>query len=234
MRVASHIDFRTAVKMSQQGAALSGMPTLTPLPTSTHQIIEECGVSYSSSPDQYHGGFSSASEMNSYHISGRLSPQTPEATMYHEPLSMGEHLDGSIASQPWPGEALALYGLEFGQDLTAILPADTWPMSMQEDPMLLNHISWPKPGFPLSTCHQPTDLMSHTRAVPSLSLSECSVEDFDTSTMDQAGWSIYPCTTSQVDMQSTTISTPFMSGLACDPSHAPIWEDVFMPPSLPY
>lgn len=232
MRAASHIDFRTAVKMSQQGSGISGYPMLTPLPTYASQIVDEC-YSYSSSPEQNLSGFTDAMDANNFHNSGRLTPQTPEPIIYHEPVSMGDNLDPYMNSQPWSEDALASVGLGFESDLTSMLPTDMW--SAPEAEMIpMAHMSWPQPGLNMSPQHMAVDLASHTRGVPSLTTSECSVEDFNSISTNPDEWPIYHATTPQLNMINMVTSAPFMQDMNALQSHAPIWEDVYMPGHSPY
>ncbi|KAF1937365.1 hypothetical protein EJ02DRAFT_469769 [Clathrospora elynae] len=235
MRAASHIDFRTAVKMSQEDSGLSGYPVLTPLPTYALQIVDEC-YSYSSSPEQNTAGFTQAMESSNYSTNGRRSPQTPESSIYHEPLSMREELE-YMTSQSWSNEALMSIELGFDPNIPAMLPTDIWPAPESEgleSLMQMAHMTWPQPAYSVSPQHIPADLTSHTRAVPSLSTSECSVEDFDTSDASQEEWLIYQPTATNMNLASLVTSAPFMHNINSVPNHAPVWADIFIPGASTY
>ncbi|CAO2653417.1 Nn.00g028280.m01.CDS01 [Neocucurbitaria sp. VM-36] len=234
MRAASsHIDFRTAVKPSQQPSGVSGYPMLTPLPTYTSHIVDEC-YSYSSSPEQNMVGYTQTIDMNAFPSSGRLTPQTPEPIIYHEPLTTGGILDPYITSQPWSDEVLGSAGLDFDPDMTAIIPINMWSAPEPAHIMPMAQMSWPQSSFSVSPSHMSAELVSHASGAPSLTTSECSVEDFNTSGTNAEEWSIYQPTATQINMADLVTSAAFMHDMKSIPSHAPIWEDVFIPSSSPY
>lgn len=233
MRAASHIDFHSAVKMSQQASGISGYPMLTPLPTYASQIVDEC-YSYSSSPEQNTSGYTQSMEMNTFPTSCSLTPQTPESIVYHEPLSMGEHLDHYMASQSWSDEAIVSAGLGFDPDMTAMLPTDMWSAPEPGHMMPIAQMSWPQHPLSVSPQHMSAELVSHIQGVPSLTTSECSAEDFNTLGTNPEEWSIYQPTITDMNMGTIVTSAPFMHDLKFIPSHAPLWEDVFIAGSSPY
>ncbi|KAF1850445.1 uncharacterized protein K460DRAFT_400510 [Cucurbitaria berberidis CBS 394.84] len=228
MRAAPHIDFSTAVKMTEHASGVSGYPMLTPLPTYTSQIVDEWH-SYSSAPEQNMVAYTQAVEMNTFPISGRLTPQTPEPTIYHEPLSIGENLDPYMNSQSWSDEVFVSAGLGFDPDMTAMLPTNMWPTSEHEQVMQMDQMSWPQPSLAVSPTHMSTELGSNTCEVPSLTTSECSAEDFNNPGPSVDEWSIYQPTATQINIANFVTSAPFLHDLNLIPSHAPIWEDVFIP-----
>lgn len=229
MRAASHIDFRTAVKMNQQASAISGYPLLTPLPTYASQVVDEC-YSYSSSPDKNFDGFTQRMETNAISNSGRLTPQTPEPTIYHEPLSMSESMDHYMTSRPWPDDVMASVGLGFEPDMTTVLSTEMWSAPRPENMMPMAHMSWKPSALSVSPLEiLGNDLGSHTRVIPSLTTSECSVEDFNTSGPGQDDWIIYQPIATFMDMASLATSAPFMHDPETIPGLAPTWEDIFIP-----
>src|SRR5690348_7059048 len=75
MRAPSHIDFRTAVKMSQQAAIMSGVSELTPLPTYQNQIVDEC-YSYTPTPEP-ELRYTPEIEQDGFPFPRGATPQTP-------------------------------------------------------------------------------------------------------------------------------------------------------------
>jgi hypothetical protein len=233
LRAASHIDFRTAVKMSQQASNISGFPMLTPLPTYNTQIIDEC-YSYSSSPDQNLTGFTPNMDSSHFPTSGRLTPQTPEPITYHEPMSMVGLPDQWINVQPWSDDTLVSVGLGFDGDMTTMLPTELWsaPETAQTAPVA--QLAWPHPSLSMSPQSISSELVPHPSAVPPLSISECSADDYNTSGVYHENWAHCQPTASQIDMANMVTSAPFMHDLRTISSAAPVWEDVFMPGAAPY
>jgi hypothetical protein len=233
MRPASHIDFRTAVKMSQQASVCSGFPMLTPLPTYDSQIVDEC-YSYSSPPSQDMAAYTPPMECNGMSTSGRLTPQTPESTSYHEPLAIGDMSSVWMTSQAWSDDSLGPIGLGLQGDITALLPSELWSTHEYAHSAPVPQMPWMQTS--LSTSPQPmaSDIMSHIGTAPSLSIGECSVNDFHSSGAFPEDWTICQPTTTQFDMTSMVASAPFLCSLHSDSSTVPVWEDVFMPGSAPY
>ncbi|KAJ4364407.1 hypothetical protein N0V83_009001 [Neocucurbitaria cava] len=219
--------------MSQQASGISGYPTLIPLPTYASQIVDEC-YSYSSTPEQSMIGFTHAMDMNTFPTSGRLTPQTPEPIIYHEPLAMGENLDPYITSQPWSDDSLVSAALDFDPDMTTIIPTNMWSAAEPEHIMPITQLHWLQPSFPMSPPHLSAELVEQTSGAPSLSTSECSVEDFNTSGTNADEWSIYQPTATQINIANLVTTTAFLQDIRPIPSHAPIWEDVFIPGPSPY
>jgi hypothetical protein len=233
MRAASHIDFRTAVKMSQQASACSGFPMLTPLPTYNSQISDEC-YSYTSNADQDLPGYSRNVEPNSFALSGRLTPETPESLVYHEPLSIGDMADQWMAPESWSEDSLASVGLGFGGDMTAMLPTELWPSPEQTHSASLSQASWYPSSLSESPQHMSSEPVPDARSVPSLSISECSAEDFNNSGAFHEDWANCQQTTPQFDMTDMTTSAPYAHALNTIPSTTPSWEDVYMSGSVRY
>jgi hypothetical protein len=236
MRAASHIDFRTAVKMSQQASACSGFPSLTPLPTYGSQVVDEC-CSYPANTDQDIPGYTSGMEANGMPISGRLTPQTPEATVYHEPVAMGDMADTWMITSPCSHDPLASFGLGFEDDMTGLLPTELWSNPGQAHSAPITQIPWVQSSLSVSPQSMTSDSILYSREAPSLSISECSVEDFNNYGVFHEDWADCQPTTTQFDITEMTnlvTSAPFMHDFRSVPSIAPIWEDVFMPGSAPY
>ncbi|KAF2028345.1 hypothetical protein EK21DRAFT_69967 [Setomelanomma holmii] len=233
MRAASHIDFRTAVKMSQQSSAYSGFPMLTPLPTYTPQILDEC-YAYSSSPERNTPAFPSVTESASHPISGRLTPQTPEPVVYHEPFSMANLSDQWMAIEPWTDDSLISAVLDYNGDMSASLPIDLWSAREHVSTPSIAQMGWHHPSVSVSPQLTSDEIVPHVGAVPSLSISECSIEDFNHSGTFHEDWAICQPATTQLAMASIVTSAPFIHDLRSSSGAAPVWEDVFIPGQPPY
>jgi hypothetical protein len=233
LRTASHIDFRTAVKMSQQAAACSGFPMLTPLPTYNSQIVDEC-YSYSSPPDQDMAAYTPTMECSGMPNSGRLTPQTPESDLYHEPLAIADMSGTWMASQSWSDESLAPIGLGFQGDLTVLLPSDLWPTHDYSHSAPITQMPWVQTPLSASPHSMASDIMSHIGTAPSLSISECSIDEFNNAGSFPNDWTSCQPTPTQFNMTPMGTSEPYMHSLHLNSSTVPVWEDIFMSGSAPY
>lgn len=233
MRAASHIDFRTAVKMSQQATACSGFPMLTPLPTYASQVVDEC-YTFPNQTDPDTTGYTSGVESNGMPTSGHLTPQTPESLVYHEPLAVGDMTNAWMTSQPWSDDSLISAGLGFEGDMTELLPAELWSTPEHAHSAPIAQLPWVQPSLSVSPQSIASDLVPHSSGAPSLPISDCSVEEFNRPGVFHEDWANYQPTTTQFDMANLVTSAPFMHDLRSVPSIAPVWEDVFMPDSAPY
>jgi hypothetical protein len=236
MRAASHIDFRTAVKMSQQASACSGFPSLTPLPTYAAQVVDEC-YSYPTNTDQDIPGYASGMESNGMPTSGRLTPQTPDSVVYHEPLAVGDMADVWMVAQPFSDDSLASVGLGFETDMTGLLPAELWSTSEHAHSAPIAQSPWGQSSLSISPQSTTSDCIPCPTGALSLSISECSIEDFNSSGVFHEDWAdCQPITTqyNMVNMRNMATSEPFTHDFRSMLSTAPIWEDVFMPGSAPY
>lgn len=233
MRAASHIDFRTAVKMSQQASASASLSMLTPLPTYSSQVVDGC-YSFPSHPEQDLTGYASGIDSDGMPTSGSLTPQTPESIVYHEPLTIGDMSDTWMASQSWSDDSLASVGLGFDGDMTALLPAELWSNNGQAHSAPLTQMPWPHPSLSLSPQSMSSDFAPNVNTAPSLSLSDCSVDDFGNPTSLREDWTACEPVTNQFDMVNMVTSASFMHNYQPVACPAPIWEDVFMPGSAPY
>jgi hypothetical protein len=222
--------------MGYEATAISGHPMLTPLPTYSSQIIEEC-YPYSGSPEQNMNGIMPSMDSNRYPSSGPLTPQTPEAHLYHEPIAIGDLSEQWMTSQPYPDNAMESIGLGFDAEVTTMLPTGLWSGHDTAQSAPLPQMSWPHPSLSASPQRMSAELVPHIRAVPSLSISECSVEDLSTTSafsQDMGQWSSCLPSTTSMDGANTTTTAPYMHGLRIVSSTAPVWEDVFMPGPTPY
>lgn len=219
--------------MSQQASACAGHPTLTPLPTYTSQVVDECYL-YPTNTDQDISGYTSGTESNCMLTSGRLTPQTPESVAYHEPLAVGDMTDAWILAQPWSDDSLVSVALGFEDDMTGLLPAETWSNSEHAHSPPIAQLPWVQSSLSVSPQSMTSDLTPYSREASALSLSECSVEDFNSSGVFHEDWADCQPTMTQYDMPNMVTSAPFMHDFRSISSTAPIWEDVFMPGSAPY
>jgi hypothetical protein len=233
MRAASHIDFRTAVKMSQQASACSGYPMLTPLPTNTSQDFSK-RYSYPITTGKDLPVYTPTLDASSFPGSGCLTPDTPGSIGYQESLSIGELTEQWIA-ESWSDDALARVGLGFGEDMTSMLPNELWSTPEQQHVATNSQMPWYQSSFTNSPQPISTESASHARTMPSLSISECSVDDFNNSGVFHEDWANCQHFTTQFDMTDMVADTPFMHVLDTTPNTvAPVWEDVFMSGSAPY
>jgi hypothetical protein len=233
MRTASQIDFRTAVKMSQQGAICSGFPMLTPLPTYNSPIADECN-SYPSPPGQDMAAYTPPFESSGMPTSGRLTPQTPESDPYHDPLAIGDMADAWMASQSWSDESLLPIGLGFHGDMTALLPSELWSTHDYTHSAPIAQIAWGQPIFSASPHSIAGGIMSHIGTASSLSASECSIDDFNNAGSFPHEWTSCQPSPTQFDMTNMVTSTPYMHSLHSNSSTVPVWEDVLMSGSATY
>jgi hypothetical protein len=232
MRAASLIDYRSAMKADQENPGLSGYPMLTPLPTYTSQILDEC-YSYSSSPEQDLSRFTRAMEMSTFPNLGRLSPQTPDPIVCHEPVSMLDNFDHYTTSQPWSDEALTSCEVGFDPNMAGMLPLDIWPTPDTTDLMSMAQLSWPQSVLSASSQQMSTGLILRNDAVPSMTTSEYSVDNYSSDAMS-GDWKIYQPTTTHMDLANTITLAPYIHDVNSIPTHAPIWGDVCVPGPSPY
>lgn len=228
------MDFHTAVKLGQQQSNFSGFPMLTPLQTYTPQIVDEC-YSYSSSPEPSMGAFSQPMEKSAFLSSGRLTPQTPDTFAYHEPLSIADPFDQYMDTQAWTDDGSIPIGLGFEGDMPGMLPADMWatpepegviPMGLCDSPAPMN--GWSHPALSLSPPQAPSSMPPHSKAVPSLSISECSAEDFNSPNGVQGEWTSFQPNAGQI-MGKPNATGAFMENAKAISNIQPIWEDLIVP-----
>lgn len=226
-----HFDFRPAPKMNRQASVCAGFPTLTPLPTYTSQTGDSC-YAYPVCPDTDLPDMTSIMESTTFPISGRLTPQTPESLVYHEPLSIHEFSDQWDASQIWAEHSLGYTGLEFHSDVATMLPMQLWSASEHTHGASLAHINWHQSSLSASPHVLSHEMVPHLGIVPALSISECSVEDFNSASNFQDTWANCQPITTQLEMGDLVAPSPFVQGT--EPSVNSVWEDVFMHGSARY
>jgi hypothetical protein len=255
MRAPSHIDFRTAVKMSQQAAFISGVPKLTPLPNYQSQIVDEC-YSYTSSPEPDLTRFTPELESNGFPFSRGATPQTPnEPFGYHEYLPMVDDLD-YLDCPPWSGDGLVPIGLGFAEldmsmsnwttpepeevaqieqsNMFAQAPEYASSMQMQGRFEASSSSVLEEDWTALQTLAH-NNVVPHTRAVPSLCLSDGSSDDSVSSgVLMQGEWTQPQPHNTHINMGNMITSAPYVPKMQVIPSNAPVWEDVFMAGPTPY
>lgn len=235
MRAPSHIDFRTAVKMSQQAAIISGVPKLTPLPTYQSQIVDEC-YSYTPSPEP-ELRYTPDIGQDGFPFSRGATPQTPlDPFGYDEPLPSVdslEYLDG----QSWSRDSLVPAGLGF-DDMDMSMADDSWttpePCGMAQANMFAQSLEM-QGSFdaPLHADWSAFHILAQDDSVPALKAVSNSL---DSGIVMQSEWTQPPPSRHDVfvDMGNMITSAPYAPKMQTTPSNAPVWEDVFMPSSIPY
>ncbi|KAF1923293.1 uncharacterized protein M421DRAFT_9803 [Didymella exigua CBS 183.55] len=238
MRAPSHIDFRTAVKMSQQTAIISGVPKLMPLPSYQSQIIDEC-YSYIPSPEP-ELRYTPDIEQDGFPCSRGGTPQTPIDTFgFNDPFPFIENLE-YLDGQPWSGDGLVPVGLGF-EDMQMLMPDDSWttpePGQVAQANMFAQNPEM-QDSFDTSL-----DTLSADWSVFRMPTQDDSVPPskdvntgLDSGIVMQGEWTQPPPPRQDtfVDMGNLITSAPYVPKMQVIPGHAPVWEDVFMPSSTSY
>ncbi|KAF3039930.1 hypothetical protein E8E12_007908 [Didymella heteroderae] len=243
MRAPSHIDFRTAVKMSQQAAIMSGVPKLTPLPTYQSQIVDEC---YSSTPTREPElRYTPDIEQDGFPFSRDATPQTPAGPIGNDDsLPMVDDL-GYLDCQPWAEDGLVPVGLGFG-NMDMAMHDDSW---MTPEPCGMPNTNYFAPNADLISTDQAQNRFDTSLAMPAdwttfqMPLQDETVADekaldggLDSGIVMQGEWTQPPPQRHDmfIDMGNMITSAPYVPKMQAIPSNAPVWEDVFMPTSIPY
>jgi hypothetical protein len=205
---------------------------LTPLPTNTSHDFGK-RYSYPLTTDQDLPGYTPTLDASSFPGSGYLTPDTPGSIGYQESLSIDELTEQWIA-ESWSDDALANVGLGFSEDMTSMLPNELWSNPGHQHTTANTLMPWYQSSFTNSPQPKSTESTSHARIMPSLSISECSVDDFNNSGVFHEDWANCQNSTSQFVMTDMAACVPFMHVLDTAPNTAPVWEDVFMPGPAPY
>ena len=239
MRNVSQIDFHTATKLNQQ-AGIPSFNMLTPLPTTYQpQIMDEC-YSYSSSPEPNMGAFSQPREQNGFLASSRaMTPSTPEPFAYNEPIAIADPLvDPYMNNQSWSDDGSIPVGLGFENDMfsndmwATPEPESTTPMGMCNSPSSMS--VWSHPVMSVSPPHMQMSMPPHTKAMPSLSMSESSNEDFNSPNGVQEEWNAFQQQAAQ-NMARPMVTSSFMDNVKAYPkAPQPIWEDLIVPRTQGY
>ncbi|KAF2476160.1 uncharacterized protein BDR25DRAFT_309604 [Lindgomyces ingoldianus] len=232
VRAASQMDMATAVKLGHQ-PDFNSMHMLTPLPTFSPQIIDGCYSDFGS-PEQGLAVFPHQMDKTSFISSGRLTPQTPESFTYGEPLTT-DPFEPYMNPQAWSDDGAMPIGLGFENEIPGLIPNEAdmrmWsqdvdgnstPMGQMrtfespvcESPSSIN--AWPSQSLSASPPQLP-----HTRAVPSLSISEYSAPDSDSPSGVQDEWTTFRC---NANIPSTSVN--YYDGIKAIPNNHPqIWEE---------
>jgi hypothetical protein len=247
MRAPSHIDFRTAVKMSQQAAIMSGVPKLTPLPTYQNQIVDECYTYPPTSEPELR--YTPEMEQDGFPFSRGATPQTPAGpTGNDDSLPMIDDMS-YLDCQPWAGEGLVPVGLGFG-DIDMALPDDSWMTPEPEDMLQTNYFAQNTGLIPVYHPRSTFDTslgISKDWSAPQIPVRDETMSDekafdggldngFDSGIVMQGEWAqaMPPRQDMFIDMGNMITSAPYVPKMQAIPSNAPIWEDVFMPSSIPF
>jgi hypothetical protein len=236
------MDFHTAAKMGQQTPEFAALSMLTPLQTYTPHIVDEC-YSYSSSPESAASAFPANTEKNSFMHPGLLTPRTPEPFSYPEPIAMSESFDQYMGPDVWTQEGQIPIGLGFENDIPGLMPMDPdmniWAptFNAHDTPME------PTPVNSALTYNPPTSSSAwtnlalsvtpnqspHTRAVPSLSISEYSAPDSDSPNVGQGEWAYYQNFSGNIPSAEPVTSTPYLDSIRTMPMDTKAWDEcVFM------
>jgi hypothetical protein len=204
---------------------------LTPLPTYSSPINDESYL-YSSSPEQNHSGPTQVMETSSFPDFRRMSPQTPEPIVYHEPKAVRDSIDHYIL-QSWSDNALA--SVEFGLDsnLMETFPMDMWTTQDTTCWMPAAQPLWPQNGFLASCQETPTQLMTNNVPVPCFPPTLCSMHN-DSCRATPVQWSIFQPTTTNMSLANMFNPETLMYDMAPASNKPPMWEDIFIPGSTTY
>jgi hypothetical protein len=242
-RAVSQMDLHAAAKMSSyQRPGFTAMPMLTPLQTYTPQIIDGC-YSHSSSPERSIAPFNTHVDKTTYLSSGRLTPQTPEFT-YKEPVAVTDSFNQYMNSHAWSDDGHMHIGLGFENDIPGLMPGDTdlrlWAapnLDGNSTPMgSMSAYDSPVSDTPTSLETWPTQPLSvsppqlaHTRAVPSLSMSEASAQDFDSPGSVQEEWSHFRNRSGEMGAGNAMTSAPYIANVQTLPVTHQVWDSGVIP-----
>jgi hypothetical protein len=171
-------------------------------------------------------------EKNSFMHSGRLTPPTPEPSFsYSESLSVPDFPDQYMNTQGWSHDGQLPIGLGFESEIPGLVPTEA---DMQVWAPDFTSQSTPVPNmqaFNPTVCDSPasvwpTPAMSppHSRAVPSLSISECS-EDSASPNIPQEDWSCYQDLSGNMSGVKPITSTPYLDSIKAMSLDARGWDE---------
>ncbi|PVH90743.1 hypothetical protein DM02DRAFT_547210 [Periconia macrospinosa] len=241
VRALSQMDFHTAAKLGQQPGSFSNFNMLSPLPTSySSHVVDDC-YSYSSSPEQQMAGFPMSMEKN-YAAPRCETPGTPDSFASYDALPMGDPFDPYMSSSAWSDDGSIPLGLGFENDIPGMLPGEMWgtpepemgtPSNICDSPASMH--GWSNPPLSVSPPQLPMSMPPHTKSVPSLSISECSTEEFNSPQHVQEEWTGFQPSGGQL-MSKPMVTRPFMGEnvKAYPTAPQPVWEDVIMPRTQGY
>lgn len=212
---------------------LSGFPMLTPLPTYSSQLVDEY-YSYTSSPVQNIGGFVSTMAADGFHDEGRLTPQTPDQIIYHEPTSMEEPSEQYVGFQAWSDSGLMSFWTESDPNTITTMPTEAWPTPEPGSMLPMAQFDWTQPPLLLSPPYGSAELGSLHLSVPSLSASECSSDEHLCSAITHEEHVIYQPVATDMRVANMITSAPFMHDVNLTPNHPPLWVEGLISGSFPY
>ncbi|KAF1976481.1 hypothetical protein BU23DRAFT_27885 [Bimuria novae-zelandiae CBS 107.79] len=238
MRTVSQMDFHTAAKLSQYPTNFNNFNMLTPLPTYPTPVIED-SFSYSSSPEPNMGGFSRSMDQNGYITASRaMTPSTPEPFAFHDPIAIADPFDQYMNNSSWSDDGSMAVGLGFEHDIPGMLPSDMWatpepesitPMGLCDSPTAMNN--WSHSAMSVSPPQLPMGMTPHSKAVPSLSISETSSDEYNSPRRVQEEWNNIQPHAGQM-MGKPMVTGTFMDSVksfAYPKAPQPIWEDIIVP-----
>ncbi|ORY08801.1 hypothetical protein BCR34DRAFT_388906 [Clohesyomyces aquaticus] len=219
------MDIASASKLGYQ-PDFNNTYLLTPGPFYSPQSMEGSYSAFGSPEFPHHMG------KNGFMPSGLWTPQTPESFSYGEPMPMADGFDQYIDPHAWSenGSAPAI-GLGLHED-PAILSNEPvmqiWQHGVDE------HTSTPvgqMRAFESPFCESPastnawpvpSSLSEHTRAVPSLSISEYSVPDSDSPTNTHNEWT-FQCDPNEMEMEKPAVATTNFNGVGTTLNETQSW-----------
>lgn len=235
VRAVSQMDFNTAVKLGQHTPEFAAMSMLTPLQTYTPHIVDEF-YSYSSSPETAMSAFPPSMEKPSFIHSELLTPQTPDTFLYPEPVAMPDSNDQYMGPQVWFADRQMPIGLGFENDMPELMP------SMDQD-MRVWAPEFERHDTPIATMHNDTSPLCPTpisanpwpdrmlsvapspRAVPSLSISECSAQDSDSSNTAEEERFYYQNVPGNLCGTKPATTTPYLDSIRTMPMDTNAWGE---------
>jgi hypothetical protein len=229
---APHLDLNTAVKIAQYAPSCSEIPMLTPLPTYTSSV-DGCYF-YPDNPHQDMSRYIPSMESDGMPTSGPLTPQTPQSITYKEPLAITDTSDSWVMSQPWSDDSMSYIAPGLDGDITTLLPAELWSTPQYVHSALIAQVPWAQSSLSTSPQSVTSDFATYARVAPSLSISECSTESYDSSGTFYEDWATREPTTPQFDMTNMVTPAPIIHGFPTDSCTAMVWEDVLWSGSAPY
>jgi hypothetical protein len=219
--------------MAQYASPCSGIPMLTPLPTYTSPVVDECYF-YPDISRQDLTEHVPSMESDGMLTSSPLTPQTPRSIVYQEPLAIVDMSDPWMISRPWADDSLPYVGPGLESDLTTLLPTGLWSAPQYVHNAPIAQVPWGTSSHSSSPQSIPSDFASYARVAPSLSISECSTESYDSSGAFYEDWATREPTTPQFGMTNMGPPAPIIHGFPTDSCTAMVWEDVLWSGPAPY
>ncbi|KAF2279413.1 uncharacterized protein EI97DRAFT_455660 [Westerdykella ornata] len=231
------MDFHAAVKVGQHTPDFTTLQMLSPLQTYSPQIIDG-PYPFSAGSESNSAHFTAHPMEKQYAQPSRLTPRTPETFAYVGPLPVSDSFEQYASNQCWPQPEQIPIGLGFEGDGSGLLPLDTsmrvWrphytaqPAPVPPTPQYLSAVSdspetatiWPTPITSVSPSQPP-----HSRAVPSLSLSECSVQESESPHETQDEWPCFQEPQHDGFNSTPVTSTPYLDSIKNLPMVPTEWD----------